>query len=444
MRKLLLILLVGCFLLGMATRAEAENAKEAEKETGPVSTAIGGGRAFDEEVIDSDVTGEWTQNEIEYFQNKDYVGDKRLYSEEDLVPPYIGGQVTKGEELRYLRLLRNELFARRGFEFKSEDLKEFFRKMKWYKPLHSFYQSVVLNEWEGDNVRLIRKGEINLKAQGKEQLLRKGYVKTIVETTMGYGTEGFGFRRWEGEPDYPISIVADSKMRIYVLDHLNNRIRVYSEGGRHLKDIKVHVYEEASFEEMENEMRGLPFPKLYGKEMFIENDTIYIPVKKRISGSSSLFKTISVFPESNSNWKVETVESKKLTREDKFNSKVTKVSSLEAKVTSNQELIIRDAQKRSENIIELPHNMKKVYIDEGKDIYVTNLWGDMDDYPQLYGIVQKYSKEGEKIREIKIPFSLDAPFVDKKGNIYAMQRVPENKEYADIVDPGVVKITIWR
>jgi len=114
-----LLVLSFCFLLGMATKAEVENL---EKEAKPVSTAIEGGKDFggEETPLISGITGEWTQDEINYFQNKEYVGDKRLYAEEDLIPPYIGGQATKEEELRYLRLLRNELFARDGFKFVFE------------------------------------------------------------------------------------------------------------------------------------------------------------------------------------------------------------------------------------------------------------------------------------------------------------------------------------
>jgi len=436
-----LLVLSFCFLLGMATKAEVENL---EKEAKPVSTAIEGGKDFggEETPLISGITGEWTQDEINYFQNKEYVGDKRLYAEEDLIPPYIGGQATKEEELRYLRLLRNELFARDGFKFVSEDLKGFFDKMSWYKPL---YPSVVVNEIAGDNARLIRKKEINLKAQGKEEVLSKGYVKTVVETTMGYGPEGFGFRMWEGDPDYPISIVADSRMRIYVLDHLNNRIRVYGDDGAHLRDIKVNVYEEASLEEMENEMGGLAFPKLYGKEMFIENDTIYIPVKKRFSGSLSLFKTLKVYPENHSNWEVEEIKSKELTRGDKFNAKISKVSGIEAEVTLNRQLIIRDIKKRSEKVIELSKGMKKVYIDKENNIYTTNLNSDINDYPQSYSLVQKYSDEGIMIRELKIPFPLDCPFVDKNGNIFAMQRVPKRINHPEVISPlDKVKITVWR
>jgi hypothetical protein len=249
---------------------------------------------------------------------------------------------------------------------------------------------------------------------------------------------------WEGAPDFPVSIVADSRMRIYVLDHLNNRIRVYSEDGTHLKDIKIHVYEEASFEEMERENKDLAFAKLYGNEMFMENDTICIPVKDGFFFSSNLVKIIKIYPENDSSWAIEEFKEGELLKEGRFNEKITKVDGLEVEATFDEQLIIRDIEKGKENIIELPNDMKKVFIDTDKNIFGTGFWGNTNDYPQLYGVVRKYSSEGELLKELKIPFSLASPFVDKNGNVFAMQRVPERKEYGAYVDPGVIKITIWK
>jgi len=67
-KRVLLFLVVCMFLLGMATRAEAENAKgETEKESKPVSTAIEGGKAFEEEEtsdIESGSTEKYTKKII--------------------------------------------------------------------------------------------------------------------------------------------------------------------------------------------------------------------------------------------------------------------------------------------------------------------------------------------------------------------------------------------
>ena len=35
-----------------------------------------------------------------------------------------------------LRILRNEIYARHGYIFKSADLKAYFSKYPWYKPLY--------------------------------------------------------------------------------------------------------------------------------------------------------------------------------------------------------------------------------------------------------------------------------------------------------------------
>jgi hypothetical protein len=278
----------------------------------------------------------------------------------------------------------------------------------------------------------------------KTEEFSRGYLKTVVETTMGCDTEGLGYRTWEGEPDYPISIVADSKMRIYVLDHLNNRIKVYSEDGKYLNDLKVKVYEEVSYEERKKHNLTAPLASLYGKEMFIGKDTLYIPVIGGFYVDTNWHKVIKVYSENDTSWVIEEVKEGELLKEGRFNEKISKVDGLEAEVNKIKELKIRDTKKGSEKIIELPHNMGKVYIDKEKNIYVVNIWGYSDEYPQLYGIVQKYSKEGELLRELKIPFSLDCPFVDKNGNVFAMQRVPERKEYGEYVNPGVIKITIWK
>ncbi|WP_169630307.1 YARHG domain-containing protein [Flavobacterium sp. ASW18X] len=53
-----------------------------------------------------------------------------------------------------LSLLRNEIFARRGFDFGSSELTEFFSNMGWYQPVEGV--EIVLNDIEEENVRLIK------------------------------------------------------------------------------------------------------------------------------------------------------------------------------------------------------------------------------------------------------------------------------------------------
>ncbi|WP_158978766.1 YARHG domain-containing protein [Cellulophaga sp. L1A9] len=47
---------------------------------------------------------------------------------------YLTEEILKTKSKKELRLLRNEVFARKGHVFKSEDLIEYFNKKAWYKP----------------------------------------------------------------------------------------------------------------------------------------------------------------------------------------------------------------------------------------------------------------------------------------------------------------------
>jgi uncharacterized membrane protein len=110
----------------------------------------------------------------EFMKTKRYEADKRPYSEADIV-------VTKNEELWkhlsfhkeyyvgniaparkfvsemqiiYARLLRNEIYARHGKVFKSDDLKRLFSACKWYKEDQN-YSDQMLNANERQNLKYI-------------------------------------------------------------------------------------------------------------------------------------------------------------------------------------------------------------------------------------------------------------------------------------------------
>jgi len=76
--------------------------------------------------------------------------DKRVMSEEDIA------NLTK----RQLGLARNEIYARHGYIFKSQDLQKYFSSKSWYHPDHSFDGS--LNEVEKENVNFIKAREDSL------------------------------------------------------------------------------------------------------------------------------------------------------------------------------------------------------------------------------------------------------------------------------------------
>ena len=96
--------------------------------------------------------GDWTQDEINYFKTKKYIGNYKFYNyDTKWVPPYIDigmseneilgygssyadilskiiitGRISEEDEFRYLSLLRNEIYARNGYKFKNKRLQAFF------------------------------------------------------------------------------------------------------------------------------------------------------------------------------------------------------------------------------------------------------------------------------------------------------------------------------
>ena len=68
------------------------------------------------------------------------------------------------EEIEYfdktsLRIARNEIFARHGLIFKSDDLRKHFESTDWYNGTVSDVNNIYLNEYEKANVDLIKKLE---------------------------------------------------------------------------------------------------------------------------------------------------------------------------------------------------------------------------------------------------------------------------------------------
>jgi len=85
--------------------------------------------------------------------SSDYIlpaSDKSVMRAEDVA------NLTKGQ----LRLARNEIYARHGYVFKSEDLQTYFSSKSWYQPDQSFDGS--LNEIEKENVNFIKAREDSL------------------------------------------------------------------------------------------------------------------------------------------------------------------------------------------------------------------------------------------------------------------------------------------
>ena len=99
--------------------------------------------SFDDPEIESNVEESVTgDSSAEYVLPQ---SDTRYYSRDEL-------QVLSDEELR---IARNEIYARHGRRFKSEDLQEFFISKQWYEPRYEEINENELNKYEIANRDLI-------------------------------------------------------------------------------------------------------------------------------------------------------------------------------------------------------------------------------------------------------------------------------------------------
>jgi hypothetical protein len=96
----------------------------------------------------------------DFFDVKYYDGNSRAYDGNDLMIPDTRAnfQESEGEEnnntLEYYKLLRNEIFARRGYEFKNDTLASFFSALSWYRPVSTNVQAQ-LSKIEKTNIEFI-------------------------------------------------------------------------------------------------------------------------------------------------------------------------------------------------------------------------------------------------------------------------------------------------
>jgi len=68
-----------------------------------------------------------------------------------------------------LRLMRNEIFARYGYIFKSKELQDYFMETEWYKPFFSNVDSF-LKPIEKHNINFIKQSENENEEIGKEEV----------------------------------------------------------------------------------------------------------------------------------------------------------------------------------------------------------------------------------------------------------------------------------
>lgn len=95
-------------------------------------------------------------NESSYYDNN--ATDESEYKYEYLREREMTYDDVEGKSAEELRLMRNYIFARRGYIFESEDLKEYFEQFSWYVPLY-YDVTPRLSDIEKYNVNFIKEYE---------------------------------------------------------------------------------------------------------------------------------------------------------------------------------------------------------------------------------------------------------------------------------------------
>lgn len=95
-------------------------------------------------------------NENSYYDNNAI--DESEYEYEYLREREMTYADVEGKSAEELRLMRNYIFARRGYIFESEDLKEYFEQFSWYVPLY-YDVTPRLSDIEKYNINFIKEFE---------------------------------------------------------------------------------------------------------------------------------------------------------------------------------------------------------------------------------------------------------------------------------------------
>lgn len=97
-------------------------------------------------------------NENSYYDNNAIDESESEYKYEYLREREMTYTDVEGKSAEELRLMRNYIFARRGYIFESEDLKEYFEQFSWYVPLY-YDVTPRLSDIEKYNVNFIKEYE---------------------------------------------------------------------------------------------------------------------------------------------------------------------------------------------------------------------------------------------------------------------------------------------
>jgi hypothetical protein len=119
----------------------------------------------------------------------------------------ITNEILQNKNLDELRVIRNEIFARHGYIFKSEDLRQYFSTKNWYKPK---FDDVTERLSEGDkaNISMIvaRENELSNRSQKKvKQInLAKPIELVVYKSDSGNDFQNTAIKKFLEEQRQPI------------------------------------------------------------------------------------------------------------------------------------------------------------------------------------------------------------------------------------------------
>ncbi|PFP15645.1 hypothetical protein COJ96_27630 [Bacillus sp. AFS073361] len=145
--------LIGLMLAISVTLIVKDFSKPELKSNAAVTKAVDHEQLKDKEVEKKDQVSHETEQESSNPSSSEYIlpaSDKKVMSEADVA------NLTKGQ----LRIARNEIYARHGYVFQSEDLQTYFSSKSWYQQEPDFDGS--LNEVEKENVNFLKEREESL------------------------------------------------------------------------------------------------------------------------------------------------------------------------------------------------------------------------------------------------------------------------------------------
>lgn len=123
--------------------------------------------------------GRITEIDVTHFTEEElqeYMAVTQEYIFPDSNSRYLSEEEIRSIEADRLRIARNEIFARHGYIFDSEELQQYFNSTSWYVgtvPAEQFNMDETLNDFEKKNVELIEKveNELNGGNNGQETFI---------------------------------------------------------------------------------------------------------------------------------------------------------------------------------------------------------------------------------------------------------------------------------